>query len=298
MKKYLGLVLFSAVMLLGSSAYAQWAVFDAVSDANDMIKQMMDKTYQTLDLDISAEELGIESEQLDNLIETLKTAKETYELGVEQYEKVTWIGDNIGDPTKIAAFVNEEFTNIESLDEAISISKKVMNADPEDLLDFDYAEKLLKDADSVLGTSSTGESKEVYKKSSERNADQVKRAKTVDEMADKFAEESKEKLEKLNKQNKSLDPKSSSLIEISYGTFQGNMYLAELLSRMHSADLAHYKNMAKLTENMANEQQNKINLAAGTAIVEKKADEAGTAYLEDKNSTERTDELFKNCRKW
>ena len=125
-------------------------------------------------------------------------------------------------------------------------------------------------------------------------------AQASEKLADKSDEISQTMLTKLRTKDQVLESKVSSgtadLMQITHANEQVSVFIAEELARMNTNISSINRTTAKQLEIHGQDEMNQAQEAAAYDLLEKEAIERGSSYTNQKNSWNRINSVFDNCR--
>lgn len=228
MRKYTILIL----LIFSVNIHAQYPVHDAITYIQETIKAIQDEIYQSLDLDVAAEQLDVLYQDYAAAIEQLNVLQQQYQKQIEIYEAGVKAYTYIGDPSKLAAFLNSKFVHSDMLSQTLNLSKKYQKTDFTD------------EDDIINGLNSLEHS---WKKCLVQE-DQIKESKakytSAKEVTDYYLEGDgsfENQMAELETYDVQYDPQDGDLANTAYANYKVNTWTANAMGQWMQQDMIHKK---------------------------------------------------------
>lgn len=211
MRRGVQILIVLVLLSVPSRVFGQWAVHDAITYVNQLLKSVQDEIYQQMDLDFQASQLGTTGEILAASVDTLKTAQDTYRTMNDMYTEVMNVRDYIGDPMKLASYLNSRYFHSNELGGLISMTDTIMNRSNSSMGSMDTIDRLLSDADYAL--------RDIERDKARERAVRQKAALLAKEYFREKPRRLRDALEDFYKEDKKLKP-DASLNEIAHAQYK------------------------------------------------------------------------------
>ena len=295
-KQFFAFVLTASSLLLPLQSFAAYAVFDATNNVLATLQKTMDSAFQTVQ---KANMSTLIQQGKDDFAEQVKI----YEECVKQYEECVkiynqavdthnWIDTNVGNARNLKTFLSCGFSDLQNLQQLSTLLKTTMNqtstaANP------NYNSALLNQADRIIGN-------DVLKKTADQGIEMQTYAQSSEKIADRSDEIARNMLTKLRTKDQVLEAKVSSgtadMMQILHANEQATIFIAEELGRVNSNISALNRTAAKQLEQCGVSEMNKAQEAAVFQTLENDAVQRGSSYTKQRDSRDRINGIFDNCR--
>ena len=295
-KQFFALVLTASSLLLPLQSFAAYAVFDATNNVLATLQKTMDSAFQTVQ---KANMSTLIQQGKDDFAEQVKI----YEECVKQYEECVkiynqavdthnWIDTNVGNARNLKTFLSCGFSDLQNLQQLSTLLNTTMNqtstaANP------NYNSALLNQADRIIGN-------DVLKQTADQGIEMQTYAQSSEKIADRSDEIARNMLTKLRTKDQVLEAKVSSgtadMMQILHANEQATIFIAEELGRVNSNISALNRTAAKQLKQSGVSEMNKAQEAAVFQTLENDAVQRGSSYTKQKDSRDRINGIFDNCR--
>ena len=295
-KQFFALVLTASSLLLPLQSFAAYAVFDATNNVLATLQKTMDSAFQTVQ---KANMSTLIQQGKDDFAEQVKI----YEECVKQYEECVkiynqavdthnWIDTNVGNARNLKTFLSCGFSDLQNLQQLSTLLNTTMNqtstaANP------NYNSALLNQADRIIGN-------DVLKKTADQGIEMQTYAQSSEKIADRSDEIARNMLTKLRTKDQVLESKVSSgtadMMQILHANEQATIFIAEELGRVNSNISTLNRTAAKQLEQSGVSEMNKAQEAAVFQTLENDAVQRGSSYTKQRDSRDRINDIFDNCR--
>ena len=295
-KQFFAFVLTASSLLLPLQSFAAYAVFDATNNVLATLQKTMDSAFQTVQ---KANMSTLIQQGKDDFAEQVKI----YEECVKQYEECVkiynqavdthnWIDTNVGNARNLKTFLSCGFSDLQNLQQLSTLLNTTMNqtstaANP------NHNSALLNQADRIIGN-------DVLKKTADQGIEMQTYAQSSEKIADRSDEIARNMLTKLRTKDQVLEAKVSSgtadMMQILHANEQATIFIAEELGRVNSNISALNRTAAKQLEQSGVSEMNKAQEAAVYQTLENDAVQRGNSYTKQKDSRDRINDIFDNCR--
>ena len=295
-KQFFAFVLTASSLLLPLQSFAAYAVFDATNNVLATLQKTMDSAFQTVQ---KANMSTLIQQGKDDFAEQVKI----YEECVKQYEECVkiynqavdthnWIDTNVGNARNLKTFLSCGFSDLQNLQQLSTLLNTTMNqtstaANP------NYNSALLNQTDRIIGN-------DVLKKTADQGIEMQTYAQSSEKIADRSDEIARNMLTKLRTKDQVLEAKVSSgtadMMQILHANEQATIFIAEELGRVNSNISALNRTAAKQLEQSGVSEMNKAQEAAVFQTLENDAVQRGSSYTKQKDSRDRINGIFDNCR--
>ena len=290
------------ILLLGSivfsplSAYAAYPVFDATNNVLATLQKAMDSAYQSL--------------QKANVATLIKQAKEDYaeqvkiyEECVKQYEECVkiykqamkmydWIDTNVGNARNLKTFLSCGFSDVRNLQQMTLLLNTTLSQTATST-NRDYNSTLLQRADRIINN-------DVMQNSAKQGIEMQNYAQASSKSADKSDSIAQTMLTKLRTKDQVLEARVSAgtadLMQLAHANEQATIFIAEKLARVNSNVSAVNRTVSKQLEIEGRREMDKVQEAAAYGIMENEAVTRGSNYTKQRDTRNRINDIFSNCR--
>lgn len=278
------------------SVFAAYPVFDATNNVLATLQKTMDSAFQTV--------------QKANMATLIKQAKEDYaeqvaiyEECVKQYEECVkiykqavrmydWIDTNVGNARNLKTFLSDGFSDAQNLQQMALILNTTLRQTAT-TTNRDYDSTLLRQADRLVGG-------DVLQDAANRGIEMQNYAQASAKLADKSDAIAQTMLTKLRTKDQVLEAKVSSgsadLMQLVHANEQTTVFLAEELGRVNSNVSSINRTVSRQLEIEGQDEMNKAQEAAALETLENETIRRGNNYSSQKNSWDRINNIFDNCR--
>ena len=295
-KQFFAFVLTASSLLLPLQSFAAYAVFDATNNVLATLQKTMDSAFQTVQ---KANMSTLIQQGKDDFAEQVKIYEECvkqYEESVKIYNQAVdthnWIDTNVGNARNLKTFLSCGFSDLQNLQQLSTLLNTTMNqtstaANP------NYNSTLLNQADRIIGN-------DVLKKTADQGIEMQTYAQSSEKIADRSDEIARNMLTKLRTKDQVLEAKVSSgtadMMQILHANEQATIFIAEELGRVNSNISALNRTAAKQLEQSGVSEMNKAQEAAVFQTLENDAVQRGSSYTKQRDSRDRINGIFDNCR--
>ena len=203
-----------------------------------------------------------------------------------------WIDTNVGNARNLKTFLSCGFSDVKNLQQMFLLLNTILRQTATST-NRNYNLTLLQQAERIIGN-------DVLKLSADRGIEMQNYAQASKKLADKSDEISQTMLTKLRTKDQVLESKVSSgtadLMQIAHANEQVSVFIAEELARMNTNISSINRTVAKQLEIHGQDEMNQAQEAAAYDLLEKEAIERGSRYTNQKNSWDRINSVFDNCR--
>ncbi len=272
------------LVLLPGVIFAQQAVHDAIVYINQLLKSAQDEIYQQMDLDFQASQLGQTGEILRTSVDTLKTAQDTYRTCSDMYREVMNVRDYIGDPLKLASYLNSRYFHSNELGGLIGMTDTIMNRSDSSMSNLDTIDRLLRDADYAL--------RDIESDKARERAVRQKAALLAKEWLREKPRRLRDALEDFYKEDKKLRP-DAPLNEIAHAQYKTEIENQGTLKDINATQALYAQMMANKYYNDEVEADRKaLNEARGIYQDHKASEEMAKAMKENESLSDRFIRIF------
>ena len=295
-KQFFALVLTASSLLLPLQSFAAYAVFDATNNVLATLQKTMDSAFQTVQKANMSTLIQQGKEDFAEQVKIYEECVKQYEECVKIYNQAVdthnWIDTNVGNARNLKTFLSCGFSDLQNLQQLSTLLNTTMNqtstaANP------NYNSALLNQADRIIGN-------DVLKKTADQGIEMQTYAQSSEKIADRSDEIARNMLTKLRTKDQVLEAKVSSgtadMMQILHANEQATIFIAEELGRVNSNISALNRTAAKQLEQSGVSEMNKAQEAAVFQILENDAVQRGSSYTKQKDSRDRINDIFDNCR--
>ena len=295
-KQFFALVLTASSLLLPLQSFAAYAVFDATNNVLATLQKTMDSAFQTVQKANMSTLIQQGKEDFAEQVKIYEECVKQYEECVKIYNQAVdthnWIDTNVGNARNLKTFLSCGFSDLQNLQQLSTLLNTTMNqtstaANP------NYNSALLNQADRIIGN-------DVLKKTADQGIEMQTYAQSSEKIADRSDEIARNMLTKLRTKDQVLEAKVSSgtadMMQILHANEQATIFIAEELGRVNSNISALNRTAAKQLEQSGVSEMNKAQEAAVFQTLENDAVQRGGAYTKQRDSRDRINDIFDNCR--
>lgn len=295
-KQFFALVLTASSLLLPLQSFAAYAVFDATNNVLATLQKTMDSAFQTVQKANMSTLIQQGKEDFAEQVKIYEECVKQYEECVKIYNQAVdthnWIDTNVGNARNLKTFLSCGFSDLQNLQQLSTLLNTTMNqtstaANP------NYNSALLNQADRIIG-------KDVLKKTADQGIEMQTYAQSTEKIADRSDEIARNMLTKLRTKDQVLESKVSSgtadMMQILHANEQATIFIAEELGRVNSNISALSRTAAKQLEQNGVSKMNKAQEAAVFQTLENDAVQRGSSYTKQRDSRDRINDIFDNCR--
>ena len=295
-KQFFALVLTASSLLLPLQSFAAYAVFDATNNVLATLQKTMDSAFQTVQKANMSTLIQQGKEDFAEQVKIYEECVKQYEECVKIYNQAVdthnWIDTNVGNARNLKTFLSCGFSDLQNLQQLSTLLNTTMNqtstaANP------NYNSALLNQADRIIGN-------DVLKKTADQGIEMQTYAQSSEKIADRSDEIARNMLNKLRTKDQVLESKVSSgtadMMQILHANEQATIFIAEELGRVNSNISALNRTAAKQLEQSGVSEMNKAQEAAVYQTLENDAVQRGSSYTKQRDSRDRINDIFDNCR--
>ena len=295
-KQFFALVLTALSLLLPLQSFAAYAVFDATNNVLATLQKTMDSAFQTVQKANMSTLIQQGKEDFAEQVKIYEECVKQYEECVKIYNQAVdthnWIDTNVGNARNLKTFLSCGFSDLQNLQQLSTLLNTTMNqtstaANP------NYNSALLNQADRIIGN-------DVLKKTADQGIEMQTYAQSSEKIADRSDEIARNMLTKLRTKDQVLEAKVSSgtadMMQILHANEQATIFIAEELGRVNSNISALNRTAAKQLEQSGVSEMNKAQEAAVFQTLENDAVQRGSSYTKQRDSRDRINDIFDNCR--
>ena len=295
-KQFFALVLTASSLLLPLQSFAAYAVFDATNNVLATLQKTMDSAFQTVQKANMSTLIRQGKEDFAEQVKIYEECVKQYEECVKIYNQAVdthnWIDTNVGNARNLKTFLSCGFSDWQNLQQLSTLLNTTMNqtstaANP------NYNSALLNQADRIIGN-------DVLKKTADQGIEMQTYAQSSEKIADRSDEIARNMLTKLRTKDQVLEAKVSSgtadMMQILHANEQATIFIAEELGRVNSNISALNRTAAKQLEQSGVSEMNKAQEAAVFQTLENDAVQRGSSYTKQRDSRDRINDIFDNCR--
>ena len=295
-KQFFALVLTASSLLLPLQSFAAYAVFDATNNVLATLQKTMDSAFQTVQKANMSTLIQQGKEDFAEQVKIYEECVKQYEECVKIYNQAVdthnWIDTNVGNARNLKTFLSCGFSDLQNLQQLSTLLNTTMNqtstaANP------NYNSALLNQADRIIGN-------DVLKKTADQGIEMQTYAQSSEKIADRSDEIARNMLTKLRTKDQVLEAKVSfgtaDMMQILHANEQATIFIAEELGRVNSNISALNRTAAKQLEQSGVSEMNKAQEAAVFQTLENDAVQRGSSYTKQRDSRDRINDIFDNCR--
>ena len=295
-KQFFALVLTASSLLLPLQSFAAYAVFDATNNVLATLQKTMDSAFQTVQKANMSTLIQLGKDDFAEQVKIYEECVKQYEECVKIYNQAVdthnWIDTNVGNARNLKTFLSCGFSDLQNLQQLSTLLNTTMNqtstaANP------NYNSALLNQADRIIGNA-------VLKKTADQGIEMQTYAQSSEKIADRSDEIARNMLTKLRTKDQVLEAKVSSgtadMMQILHANEQTTIFIAEELGRVNSNISALNRTAAKQLEQSGVSEMNKAQEAAVFQTLENDAVQRGSSYTKQRDSRDRINDIFDNCR--
>lgn len=295
MKKAVTLVLVG-LLTFPLSSFAAYPVFDATNNLLATLQKTMDSAFQTVQkanmstlIQQGKEDFAEQVKIYEECVKQYEECVKIYKQAVQMYD---WIDTNVGNARNLKTFLSCGFSDAKNLQQMFLLLNTILRQTATST-NRNYNSTLLQQAERIIGN-------DVLKQSADRGIEMQNYAQASEKLADKSDEISQTMLTKLRTKDQVLESKVSSgtadLMQIAHANEQVSIFIAEELARVNTNISSINRTVAKQLEIHGQDEMNQAQEAAAYDLLEKEAIERGSSYTNQKNSWDRINSVFDNCR--
>lgn len=295
MKKTVTLILIG-ILAFPLSSFAAYPVFDATNNLLATLQKTMDSAFQTVQkanmstlIQQGKEDFAEQVKIYEECVKQYEECVKIYKQAVRMYD---WIDTNVGNARNLKTFLSCGFSDVKNLQQMSLLLNTILRQTATST-NLNYNLTLLQQAERIIGN-------DVLKLSADRGIEMQNYAQASKKLADKSDEISQTMLTKLRTKDQVLESKVSSgtadLMQIAHANEQVSVFIAEELTRMNTNISSINRTVAKQLEIHGQDEMNQAQEAAAYDLLEKEAIERGSRYTNQKNSWDRINSVFDNCR--
>lgn len=277
--------------ILGIISYNATAmsVFDSVAAANAAVQLAYDKAMDALKIEHTLADQGLQVEQLTHAMKSLEQLEETFDRLTEVYDTAQTIQSNIGDPSKLVAYLNTRFVKSQDVDKILSLTNKIQNAELSDI-DSRWVKSTMRTADQILNNKQM-ENEAMY------ILDEKKRYDAMSKSGDQIIDNVKANLQKLEQADSDLNPRTSALNDLMYAMYQTNQFANQMTATQMIRERDRQEAENALRQKELEEKQALLDDEARAIIAEdERIKTAQKNRKEDGEINKRTLNLYKQIR--
>ena len=295
-KQFFALVLTASSLLLPLQSFAAYAVFDATNNVLATLQKTMDSAFQTVQKANMSTLIQQGKEDFAKQVKIYEECVKQYEESVKIYHQAItthkWIDTNVGNARNLKSFLSCGFSDLQNMQQLSSLLNITMNQ-TSSATNPNYNSVLLNQADRIIGN-------DVLKKTADQGIEMQTYAQASEKIADRSDEIARNMLTKLRTKDQVLESKVSSgtadMMQILHANEQATIFIAEELGRVNSNISALSRTAAKQLEQNGVAEMNKAQEAAVFQSVENDVVQKGNSYTRQRDSRERINDIFNNCR--
>ena len=295
-KQFFAFVLTASSLLLPLQNFAAYAVFDATNNVLATLQKTMDSAFQTVQKANMSTLIQQGKEDFAEQVKIYEECVKQYEECVKIYNQAVdthnWIDTNVGNARNLKTFLSCGFSDLQNLQQLSTLLNTTMNqtstaANP------NYNSALLNQADRIIGN-------DVLKKTADQGIEMQTYAQSSEKIADRSDEIARNMLTKLRTKDQVLEAKvfsgTADMMQILHANEQATIFIAEELGRVNSNISALNRTAAKQLEQSGVSEMNKAQEAAVYQTLENDAVQRGSSYTKQRDSRDRINDIFDNCR--
>ena len=295
-KQFFAFVLTASSLLLPLQSFAAYAVFDATNNVLATLQKTMDSAFQTVQKANMSTLIRQGKEDFAEQVKIYEECVKQYEECVKIYNQAVdthnWIDTNVGNARNLKTFLSCGFSDLQNIQQLSTLLNTTMNqtstaANP------NYNSALLNQADRIIGN-------DVLKQTADQGIEMQTYAQSSEKIADRSDEIARNMLTKLRTKDQVLEAKVSSgtadMMQILHANEQATIFIAEELGRVNSNISALNRTAAKQLEQSGVFEMNKAQEAAVFQTLENDAVQRGSSYTKQRDSRDRINDIFDNCR--
>ena len=295
-KQFFVFVLTASSLLLPLQSFAAFAVFDATNNVLATLQKTMDSAFQTVQKANMSTLIQQGKEDFAKQVKIYEECVKQYEESVKIYHQAItthkWIDTNVGNARNLKSFLSCGFSDLQNMQQLSSLLNITMNQ-TSSATNPNYNSVLLNQADRIIGN-------DVLKKTADQGIEMQTYAQASEKIADRSDEIARNMLTKLRTKDQVLESKVSSgtadMMQILHANEQATIFIAEELGRVNSNISALSRTAAKQLEQNGVAEMNKAQEAAVFQSVENDVVQKGNSYTRQRDSRERINDIFNNCR--
>ena len=203
-----------------------------------------------------------------------------------------WIDTNVGNARNLKTFLSCGFSDVRNLQQMSLLLNTILRQTATST-NRNYNSTLLQQAQRIIGN-------DILTQAADQGIEMQNYAQASEKIADKSDEISQTMLTKLRTKDQVLESKvnsgSADLMQIAHANEQISVFIAEELARMNANISSINRTVSKQLEIHGRNEMNQAQEAATYDLLEKEAIERGTNYTNQKNSWDRINSVFDNCR--
>ena len=295
-KQFFVFVLTASSLLLPLQSFAALAVFDATNNVLATLQKTMDSAFQTVQKANMSTLIQQGKEDFAKQVKIYEECVKQYEESVKIYHQAItthkWIDTNVGNARNLKSFLSCGFSDLQNMQQLSSLLNITMNQ-TSSATNPNYNSVLLNQADRIIGN-------DVLKKTADQGIEMQTYAQASEKIADRSDEIARKMLTKLRTKDQVLESKVSSgtadMMQILHANEQATIFIAEELGRVNCNISALSRTAAKQLEQNGVAEMNKAQEAAVFQSVENDVVQKGNSYTRQRDSRERINDIFNNCR--
>ena len=295
MKKTVFLVLLG-LFSFPCTMFAAYPVFDATNNLLATLQKTMDSAFQTVQKANMATLIQQGKEEFAEQVKIYEECVKQYEECVKIYRQTIrmydWIDTNVGNARNLKTFLSCGFSDVRNLQQMSLLLNTILRQTATST-NRNYNSTLLQQAQRIIGT-------DILTQAADQGIEMQNYAQASEKIADKSDEISQTMLTKLRTKDQVLESKvnsgSADLMQIAHANEQISVFIAEELARMNANISSINRTVSKQLEIHGRNEMNQAQEAATYDLLEKEAIERGTNYTNQKNSWDRINSVFDNCR--
>ena len=295
-KQFFAFVLTASNLLLPLQSFAAHAVFDATNNVLATLQKTMDSAFQTVQKANMSTLIQQGKEDFAKQVKIYDECVKQYEESVKIYHQAItthkWIDTNVGNARNLKSFLSCGFSDLQNMQQLSSLLNMTMNQ-TSSATNPNYNSVLLNQADRIIGN-------DVLKKTADQGIEMQTYAQASEKIADRSDEIARNMLTKLRTKDQVLESKVSSgtadMMQILHANEQATIFIAEELGRVNSNISALSRTAAKQLEQNGVAEMNKAQEAAVFQSVENDVVQKGNSYTRQRDSRDRINDIFNNCR--
>ena len=295
-KQFFVFVLTASSLLLPLQSFAAFAVFDATNNVLATLQKTMDSAFQTVQKANMSTLIQQGKEDFAKQVKIYEECVKQYEESVKIYHQAItthkWIDTNVGNARNLKSFLSCGFSDLQNMQQLSSLLNITMNQ-TSSATNPNYNSVLLNQADRIIGN-------DVLKKTADQGIEMQTYAQASEKIADRSDEIARNMLTKLRTKDQVLESKVSSgtadMMQILHANEQATIFIAEELGRVNSNISALSRTAAKQLEQNGVAEMNKAQEAAVFQSVGNDVVQKGNSYTRQRDSRERINDIFNNCR--
>ena len=295
-KQFFVFVLTASSLLLPLQSFAALAVFDATNNVLATLQKTMDSAFQTVQkanmstlIQQGKEDFAKQVKIYDECVKQYEESVKIYNQAITTYK---WIDTNVGNARNLKSFLSCGFSDLQNMQQLSSLLNITMNQ-TSSATNPNYNSVLLNQANRIIGN-------DVLKKTADQGIEMQTYAQASEKIADRSDEIARNMLTKLRTKDQVLESKVSSgtadMMQILHANEQTTIFIAEELGRVNSNISALSRTAAKQLEQNGVAKMNKAQEAAVFQSVENDVVQKGNSYTRQRDSRERINDIFNNCR--